>query len=141
MKQVILKTIKKYNLFEQKDSIVVAVSGGADSMALLHFLLQIKKRYDLHLIIAHVNHKKRANSDLDEELVQTISKYYGLSYEVYHLPNQERYDNFHEYARRERYRFFKQVADKYHATHLATAHHADDHLENQMYRFIYQSTT
>lgn len=141
MKQVILKTIKKYNLFEQKDSIVVAVSGGADSMALLHFLLQIKKRYDLHLIIAHVNHKKRANSDLDEELVQTISKYYGLSYEVYHLPNQERYDNFHEYARRERYRFFKQVADKYHATHLATAHHADDHLETQMYRFIYQSTT
>ena len=79
MKQVILKTIKKYNLFEQKDSNCCrSMSGGAS----LYFngtptfpVTNKKKRYDLHLIIAHVNHKKRANSDLDEELVtQTISK-------------------------------------------------------------------
>ena len=140
MKQVILRTIKKYNLLEKKNSVVVAVSGGADSMALLHLLLEIREIYNLHLVVAHVNHKKRTNSDLDEELVVKIAKQYNVPYEVYHLPKQEGNENFHEYARRKRYCFFKSVANKYNASYLATAHHADDHLETQVFRLIYQST-
>ena len=73
MKKVILRTIKKYNLLEKNKSVVVAVSGGADSMALLNLLVEIKELYNLHLVVAHVNHKKRENSDLDEVLVNKIA--------------------------------------------------------------------
>lgn len=140
MKQVILKTIKKYNLLEKNKSVVVAVSGGADSMALLKLLVEIKELYNLHLIVAHVNHKKRENSDLDEELVKRMAQDYGLHYEVYYLPKSLTNENFHEYARRERYNFFKKVAADYQAQYIATAHHADDHLETQIYRLLYHST-
>lgn len=139
MKQVILKTIKKYNLLNQNESVVVAVSGGADSMLLLQLLIEIKELYNLHLIVAHVNHKKRKNSDLDEALVQKIAFQNKIDYEVYYLPKSLLNENFHEYARRERYCFFERVAQKYQANYIVTAHHADDHLETQVYRFLYHS--
>ena len=70
MQKVILETIKKYNLFEKNNSVIVAVSGGADSMALLHFMKHFATTHQLRLIVAHVNHKKRENSELDEILVE-----------------------------------------------------------------------
>lgn len=140
MKNVILRTIKKYNLFKENDRVVLAISGGADSMALLHVLLEIKNQYNLQLIVAHVNHKKRLNSQLDEVLVEKIASENNLPYEVYYLPKDASGANFHDYARTERYEFFKRVAQKYQATGLVTAHHADDHLETQIHRLLYQST-
>lgn len=140
MKKVILRTIKKYNLLEKNKSVVVAVSGGADSMALLNLLVEIKELYNLHLVVAHVNHKKRENSDLDEVLVNKVALENGLDYEVYYLPKCLTNENFHEYARRERYNFFKRVAANYKADCIVTAHHADDHLETQIYRLLYHST-
>ena len=58
MKEKVLETIKKFNLIEEKDKIVIGVSGGPDSIALLNVLLEIKqeKKIDLDMIVCHVNH-------------------------------------------------------------------------------------
>ncbi len=140
MQKVILETIKKYNLFEKNNSVIVAVSGGADSMALLHFMKHFATKYQLRLVVAHVNHKKRENSELDEILVEQVAHAYGLPYEVYYLPKTSNVENFHEYARNKRYEFFKSVANDYEAGCLITAHHADDQLETQIHRLLYQNT-
>ena len=61
MKEKVLETIKKYNLIEPKDKIVVGVSGGPDSMTLLNILLEIKKEklIDFDLCVCHINHMIR----------------------------------------------------------------------------------
>jgi len=140
MEKVILETIKKYNLFETYSTVVVAVSGGADSMALLHILANEMSAYHLHLVVAHVNHKKREAADLDESLVREVAKEYNVPCECYVLPQNEEYENFHSYARSKRYSFFKSVAERYGAKCIVTAHHADDHLETFVHRFLYQNT-
>ena len=70
LKKQVLDTIKKYNLIEKNDRLVVAVSGGPDSISLLHILLTIREEYNLELNVAHVNHMIRKNAILDEEYVK-----------------------------------------------------------------------
>ncbi|HAX72916.1 MAG TPA: tRNA lysidine(34) synthetase TilS [Firmicutes bacterium] len=136
MENVILKTIEQYNLFKENEVVVVAISGGADSMAMLHSLMKL----NLSLVVAHVNHQKRSDAILDEQLVQQQSRLYGVPCEVYSLEKPQKNVNFHDYARKKRYEFFKEVATRYQATAIVTAHHADDHLETQVHRFISQGT-
>ena len=140
MEKVILETIKKYNLFETNSTVVVAISGGADSMALLHFLAKNLPTCHLRLIVAHVNHKKRKTADLDQSLVREIAQSYHLTCECYELPQVQTVENFHNYARSKRYAFFKSVAKRYGATCIVTAHHADDHLETFIHRLLSQNT-
>jgi len=140
MEKVILETIKKYNLFESNSTVIVAVSGGADSMALLHILAKRLSQLRLQLVVAHVNHKKRVTANLDEALVKEVAKTYGIPYEVYQLPKSESTRNFHEYARSKRYAFFKEVAKAYGSHCIVTAHHADDHLETLLQRLLYYNT-
>ena len=140
MNLVIKHTIEKYNLLRQGDCIVVAVSGGADSMVLLDSLYKLKKIMKLSLVVAHVNHNKRQNSQFDEALVREVAKQYELPCEVYYLPKDELNLNFHAYARQARYDFFTEVAKKYHATKIATAHHQDDQLETFIHRMLYYSS-
>ena len=137
MEKVILKTIEKYNLLQANSTVIVAVSGGADSMALLHFLN--KELPDLQLVVAHVNHQKRPSADLDEELVKKMANRYGLPYEGYDLPENKTAKNFQQYGRDHRYDFFKSVAASYYTNLIATAHHGDDHLETIMYRLLTQN--
>ena len=68
------KTIDHYNMIKSKDRILVAVSGGPDSVALLLVLLELKKKFDLSLYIAHVNHKLRGKeSDKDQGFVRKLA--------------------------------------------------------------------
>ena len=81
MKAKVLKTIREYNLIEDKDNIVVGVSGGPDSMTLLYVLLDIKKEIHMNIYVAHVNHGVRGKeADEDEEYVRKISKSLGLQF-------------------------------------------------------------
>ena len=52
------ETIKKYNMIEQNDKIVVGVSGGPDSMTLINLLIQLKSEYNIKIFVAHVNHMR-----------------------------------------------------------------------------------
>jgi tRNA(Ile)-lysidine synthase len=133
-------TINRHHLFAEGDTIVVAVSGGADSVALLDILSSLA---DLHLdlIIAHLNHKLRgAESDGDEAFVSCLAGSYGLpaeisSVDVAQLARDQRL-SLEEAGRTARYRFFGEVARRYGAQAIATAHHADDQAETVLMRLL-----
>ena len=137
MKSVMKQSIKKYNLLKEHDCVIAAISGGADSMAMLNVLSNLKKTLNLTVIVAHVNHQKRSNAKFEEQLVQEVAKQYNMPFEVMYLKKVEVTTNFHAYAREERYHFFAQLAEKYHANKIATAHHLDDQLETFLHRMLY----
>ena len=73
MENKAIKTVEKYNMLSAGDTVVIGVSGGADSCALFHFLLSLREKMDLHLICCHVNHMLRGkDADSDEEFVREI---------------------------------------------------------------------
>jgi len=109
---------------------IIAVSGGPDSM----FLLEKMRCERYNLVVAHVNYKKRDNSDYDEKLVRNYCQKYSLPYEVYQFKGSEYHSisNFQDRARQIRYDFFEKLADKYQTKYIAVAHHLDDHLETYL---------
>ena len=122
------------------DSIVVGVSGGPDSMALLHILIRLKKALDLQLIVAHVNHNTGRKGQFEEqEFVKNYCKKNSLIFETMII---EEYgdDNFHNEARSIRYNYFNSLVKKYHAKYVFTAHHADDLIETILMRIVRGST-
>lgn len=121
------------------DTIVVGVSGGPDSMALLYLLSQIKKEIDIYIICAHVNHNVREES-ADEKIF--LEKYCDNNQIYFESMKIEEYgdDNFHNEARTKRYTYFDSVIEKFGAKYLFTAHHADDLIETILMRIARGST-
>jgi len=140
MKKKVIATIQKYQMLKPGMTIVVAASGGVDSMVLLHVLSEMKDVVGLTLVVAHVDHARRADSGLDARLVRQVAKAYGFAYEEMVLPSGENRGNFHAYARTERYLFFQRVAVLYGAAAVATAHHGNDHLETVVDRITRSDT-
>ena len=76
----LLKTIEEYKMFNTGDKVVVGVSGGSDSVCLLHLLYSLKK-YRLKIVVAHLNHGLRGNeSDRDEKFVEETALKLGLKF-------------------------------------------------------------
>ena len=136
MKTQVIETIRKYDMISLGETVVLAISGGVDSMALMHLFAQIKNDFELTLIIAHLNHARRTQSVLDAKLVEQTAKQYGFAFEQDILPPQDKAGNFHAYAREYRYGFLGRVAKTYDATKVVTAHHAIDHLETVIERMM-----
>lgn len=78
MKNKILHTIKKYNLIENGDSIVIGVSGGPDSICLLDVLNELKEELDFKIFVAHINHMIRKEADEETEYVKSFCKNIGV---------------------------------------------------------------
>ena len=117
-----------------KDScIVVGVSGGPDSMCLLHLLCDLKEQLNLKIIVAHMNHKVRKESDEEANYVKDFSDENNLIYEYFELKEIPK-SNFHSEARIIRYKFFNELINKYKAEYLMTAHHGDDLIETVLMR-------
>lgn len=137
----IAATAEEFHLWKPGDRIVVAVSGGADSVALLHILHRISLyRTPLTLICAHVHHGFRAESDAEAELVQKYAESLHIPFEMVHL-NMPKYleetgRNLQDAAREKRYAFLHEVAAKYKANSIALAHHADDQAETVMLHML-----
>lgn len=68
MNKKAINTVEKYNMLSKGDRVLVAVSGGADSMALLEFFISIKDKYDLNLCAAHIEHGIRGEESLSDAL-------------------------------------------------------------------------
>jgi len=130
-----MNSIMNMNLISKGDAIVVAVSGGIDSMVLLDALCAVKNEMMLSLSVAHVNHRVRKESEEEYEFVQKKCMAYGIPFEGMILEHQDD-DNFHNYARTKRYAFFQEVAQKHEATKIALAHHADDQAETILMRLV-----
>ena len=117
------------------ETIVVATSGGPDSMALLYLVSSLKEKLNLKVICAHVNHKLRKESDDEEVMVKNFCDEKGLIFEILTIDNYND-DNFHNDARTKRYDFFEKCVKKHHALHLLTAHHGDDLMETILMRLV-----
>lgn len=111
----------------------VAVSGGADSVALLLLLHEISKSSGLVLAVLHLNHRLRGKaSDADERFVQQLAKkleceFHAASTDISRFENETR--NIEDAGRRARYAWFREAADRYQLSSVATAHTADDQAE------------
>jgi tRNA(Ile)-lysidine synthase len=122
-------------LIAENDILVVAVSGGIDSMVLLDLLANLRTRRKIRLIVAHVDHQKRRSSTADADFVAERSAAYGVPCERMTL-DPDGTGNFHERARTARYAFFLSVARMYGANKIAVAHQADDQAETILMRIV-----
>ena len=125
---------RKHDLFRDKDSVILAISGGPDSVAMLDFFAKQARKRRLLLLIAHLNHKIRGKeADKDETFVKNLGRIYGLETitartDVPALAKKLKTSVEHA-ARRARYDFLARLAIKRKFRLIATAHHADDHAE------------
>lgn len=140
METKILTTIQKYRMLEPGGSVVAGVSGGADSMCLLHFLCLLRKDWSLTVIAAHVNHGLRGEeAKRDEEFVRSWCAGHNVPFEVLHADvgalAKERGQGTEACGRDVRYRFFSELAEK-HGARAATAHTASDNAETVLFHLI-----
>jgi len=121
--------------------ILAAVSGGADSMALLHFLARFQELVPNRLAVGHVNHALRGEeSDTDAEFVQNAADEYGLPYFEHRITPEEwntgKIGSREAAARQIRYSFLTRTAEQLGFRYVATAHTADDQTETVLHRFL-----
>ena len=127
--------IESHFLFHKDDIIVIGCSAGPDSMSLVDLLLKVRNKYNLSLIIAHVNHNVRKESFIECDFLKKYCIDNNLIFESMIIDNYGD-DNFHNEARNIRYHFFEKIVHKYHANYLMTAHHGDDLIETILMRIV-----
>ena len=130
MEKRVLNFLKENNLIINKP-IVVAVSGGADSVCLINIL----KNLNFNVIMAHVNHHMRIQSEEEEKAMIEFAKKLNVPIEIleYHYDGT---DNFHNASHNARYKFFRNVCQKYNTNIIATAHHLDDQAETILMKIM-----
>lgn len=135
MNNKVLKTVKKYNMLSKGDRVLIGVSGGADSIALLEFFVSVKEKYDLDICVAHIEHGIRGEDSVnDAEFVKNYCKKLGVNFylKAIDAPNlaKEAKMGVEEYSRMARYDFFNTIeCDK-----IATAHNLTDNIETLLFR-------
>jgi len=141
IKKKFLETIKEYKMFKPGDQVLVAVSGGADSTALLNLLHQHREELGISLHVAHLNHMlRRGEAELDVKFVENLAQRLGIpvsveAIDISVLAKQEKM-GIEETARQARYEFFERAADKIGATKIAVGHTADDNIETFLMRLL-----
>ena len=128
----------KIDIFKN-NNLVVATSGGPDSMLLLYLLNKIRVNNEFNIVCAHVNHNVRKES-ADEQIF--LKEYCEKNNIIFECMKIEKYtdDNFHNQARIIRYNFFENIMKKYNSKFLFTAHHGDDLIETILMRITRGST-
>lgn len=135
------RIVREEKLFDQGDRIVVAVSGGPDSTALLHLLFLLSGEWGWQLTAAHANHGFRPEESMEEaEFVRRQCEERGIPfvYEELDVPGylEREGGNPQEAARILRYRFLLRTAEEQGARRIALAHHADDQAETVLMRIL-----
>ncbi|MFV1974845.1 MAG: tRNA lysidine(34) synthetase TilS, partial [Candidatus Scalindua sp.] len=143
LRKQIAGVIREYSLFNENDRILLGVSGGPDSVALLSLIYntnRINPPYS-EIFIAHLNHSLRGReSDEDEQFVNTLSEKYEVRLitekrDIREIAR-ERKVSLEEAARDERYKFFESAAEKVSANVIAVGHNADDNAETILHRIV-----
>ncbi|MFC1686675.1 tRNA lysidine(34) synthetase TilS [Patescibacteria group bacterium] len=121
-----------------KEKLVIAVSGGPDSMCLLHILLKLQKKLNLTLSVAHVNYQlRKKDSDLDQKLVQDFCRQSNLTCFIKKVNDITSSDsNLEAKLRKIRYDFFETVRKKQNADKIVIAHNQDDQIETILMRIL-----
>ncbi|MDX1807851.1 MAG: tRNA lysidine(34) synthetase TilS, partial [Paenisporosarcina sp.] len=135
----VLSYIDKHRLINEKDRLLVACSGGADSVALLLFLWNERKVLGIEIACIHANHGLRGTeSDEDEDYVKQLCSelkipFYHRTLAIQQLVKETK-GNVQDICRQERYTYFKEIMEKHDYTTLAVAHHSDDQAETIIMR-------
>ena len=120
-------------LIGPKDCVLVGLSGGADSVCLLHFLHYLSSTQHFALAAVHVNHQLRAEAAEDQTFCEELCAKLDVDFFVRKVDAQQvaqKFDLSPEHgARKARYEAFKEIAEKWGATKLALGHHLDDQAE------------
>ena len=131
----VFETIKKERLIENGDRLVLAVSGGPDSICLLNVLNEIKKEkiIEFNIVVAHVNHMIREEAGEDEKFVKDFCEkigveFYSKSIDVQKIANNNKI-GLEEAGRNARYEFFDEISIKTNSNKIAIAHNKNDKVE------------
>lgn len=141
MEQLVYNTIIRENLIKKGDKIVLGVSGGPDSMALLYSLYNMKDELQIELVAVHINHGVRGfEADSDEEYVKDICEkldipFYCKRVDMDAYAKQKKMSS-EEAGRELRYAFFSEVLQKVMGDKIAVAHNKNDQAETVMMRFL-----
>lgn len=133
--------INKHDLISPGSIVIVGVSGGPDSLCLLHVLNLLAPEYDFRLHVAHLNHQLRGSeADADAGFVQSVAEYWKLPFttesrDVAAFAKENKL-SIEEAARQVRYGFFIEVALRQHSDTIAVAHNADDQTESVLMHFL-----
>lgn len=133
MEELILKTINKYELIKSGDKLVLAVSGGPDSIFMFDVLNKIKKRIDYEFVVCHVNHMIRKEANDDEKFVKDICEKNNIQCFVKRI-DVKKYANNNKIGTEEagriiRYDFFEEILNKTGSNKIAIAHNKNDKVE------------
>ena len=128
-------TIERHRLFSSGDRVLVAVSGGPDSVALLHVLHELRDEFQSHLEVAHLQHgirgeEAKGDAKFAAELAEKLELPFHLKeIDLPRMKSNAGKGNIEALARAERYRFFAEVVRKHNLNKVATAHTQDDQAE------------
>ncbi len=132
--------IKKESLIAPGSTIIVGLSGGPDSVALLHILKELKPELNLNLIAAHLDHGWRPESAKDAQFCSQLCKRWGVCFITQKLSKFSSGVKFNgsreEFARKIRRQFFEDLMHEHGASAIALGHHADDQIETFFIRLI-----
>lgn len=147
MKKKILETITKYDLIKSGDKIVLAVSGGPDSLFMLDILNKIKndENINFEIVVAHVNHMIREEANSEEEFVKEFCRKinvecYTKRIDVVNYANNKKVGT-EEAGRTLRYEFFEEVMKKTNSNKIAIAHNKNDKVETIIMNLLRGSGT
>lgn len=129
------KTVNKYNMLRQNDHVVIGVSGGADSMLLLNYLIAKRDELNLRLTVANVEHGIRGEESInDSKFVEDYCKKHNVDFRCKSIKAIDEAEaagmSVEEYSREVRYDFFR----SFNADKIATAHNLSDNVETVLFR-------
>ena len=136
LEKKVLATIRQYKMVNPGEKVLVAVSGGVDSMTLLFVLRRLP--LDLRLHVFHLNHGLRPEAEAEKDMVVKVCSEWGLPCRVEEikLAKRARGASLQERARKERYRLLAEAAQAVGTTRIALGHQADDQVETVLMRFL-----
>lgn len=138
----VLQTIDRYEMFVPDDKVLVGVSGGPDSTALLHILHSLAPVYGLKLSVAHLNHGLRPrDADKDEAFAKKMAEKLSLPYYRRQADIRTQNGSIEEQAREARYAFFYELMHRHGHTKIALGHHKNDNAEAVLMHLLRGSGT
>lgn len=141
MQKRVFEYIQEHQMIEDQDRVVVGVSGGADSVCLLHILLEVQKKISFQIGVVHVNHNLRGEeADADQMFVERLCREHRIEYEVFSfavgdIAGRQKL-TVEEAGRKVRYEAFADFSKRWQGTKTALAHHQNDVAETMIYNLV-----
>ena len=141
MKEKVIDTIKKYKLIEKGDKIVLGVSGGPDSIAMLDILKDLRNKFEFEIYVCHLNHMIRGQEAINDQkyVEQYCNKnqieFFTKNVNIIEISNNQKIGT-EECGRNARYNFFEEILEKTKSNKIATAHNKNDNAETVLMHLL-----